>query len=269
MELKTEWISHRRDGQEMKAYQVLGPQPEHSPAILVIQEIWGPDEHIQDLTERVAAAGYVALAPDLYSRGGRPDVISAARVAEMKEFMDTVPQGGWHDRSVLEAHLAKETPDKAQRVQETLATMFGPRDMEGMAKDLVAWVDYLAAAPESRGRSLGSTGYCMGGALSFRLATMEPRLKVALVYYGSAPEESQLAEVKCPVYGFYGSEDERITGAVSGLEVAMQAVGKSFEAKVYQGAGHAFFNDSRASYNVDAARDAWARTLGLFNQYLN
>ncbi|MBX5466936.1 MAG: dienelactone hydrolase family protein [Firmicutes bacterium] len=238
------------------------------PAILVIQEIWGPDGHIQDVTRRFAAAGYTALAPDLYSRGGRPEVLSEARIEAVKRFLDSVPQSAWHDQSVLQAELQKRPQAEAQQLGETLGKLFGPRDVDGWVSDLKAWVDYLQASPGAAGQPVGSVGYCLGGMLSFALATAEPRLKVAQVYYGAAPAQDRLQHVACPVYGFYGEHDPRITEPVPSVAEAMRALGKTFEPVVYRGAGHAFFNDTRSSYHVDAARAAWARSLGLFAQYL-
>ncbi len=269
MQLDREWVTHQRDGQAISGYRVRPTGVKQAmPAVLVIQEIWGPDEHIQEVADRLATAGYVALAPDLYSRGGRPDGLAPERIAEFKAFMDTVPPTAWHDPSALAESLKARAADEAKRIQETQGLLFGPKDTEGMVKDLQAWVDYLATYPGSLGKSVGSTGYCMGGSLSFQLALVESRLKVAMVYYGSAPETSRLADIQCPVYGFYGGEDHRITDAVPEVESAMRAAGKAFEATIYPSAGHAFFNDSRISYHVDAARDAWAKTLGHFNHYL-
>ena len=265
MDFQARWIKHQRDGQEMDGYLVGPPRVSHPlPAVLVIQEIWGPDEHIQDMARRFAEAGYVALAPDLYSRGGRPEKLSAASIERLKTFMDTLPPGSWHDQDVLKEHMTRRPADEAEALQATMGALFGPRDMAGMAQDLVAWMDYLRDAPETRGMPVGSIGYCMGGALSFQLATMGTRLATALVYYGSAPEPAKMGAIPCPVYGFYGEHDPRITGAVPGVAQAMQERGKAFEYQIYKGAGHAFFNDSRRSYNIAAARDAWAKTLGIF-----
>lgn len=269
MELNRNWVNHQRGGQSMTGYLVAPAMvKEPLPAVLVIQEIWGPDEHIQDVADRVAQAGYLALAPDLYSRGGRPQAMSAERIAEFKAFMDTVPPATWHDPSELAKALQKRPKDEAQRIQETQAALFGPKDSEGMVQDLRAWIDFLEKDPHNGGKPVGSTGYCMGGALSFQLALAEPRLKVAMVYYGTAPDKNQLGEVKCPVFGFYGGEDHRISDQVPEVRSQMKSLGKTYEAKVYEGAGHAFFNDSRISYHVGAARDAWAKTLAYFNQYL-
>ncbi len=269
MNLSRSWVTHRRAGEEMTGY-LAAPMgvKEPIPAVLVIQEIWGPDEHIQDVADRIASAGYVALAPDLYSRGGRPAALSAERIAEFKAFMDTVPPTSWHSPDELGKSLAARPKDEAGRIQETQGVLFGPKDNEGMVADLRAWAEYLHAEPRSQGQPLGSTGYCMGGSLSFQLALVEPRLKVALVYYGTAPELSRLGDAQCPVYGFYGGDDHRISDAVPEVEAKMKALGKPYEGIVYPGAGHAFFNDSRVSYHVGAARDAWAKTLTHFNHYL-
>lgn len=270
LDFQARWIKHQRDGQEMDGYLVGPPRVSHPlPAVLVIQEIWGPDEHIQDMARRFAEAGYVALAPDLYSRGGRPEKLSAASIERLKTFMDTLPPGSWHDQDVLKEHMTRRPADEAEALQATMGALFGPRDMAGMAQDLVAWMDYLRDAPETRGMPVGSIGYCMGGALSFQLATMGTRLATALVYYGSAPDERQLGAVSCPVYGFYGGQDPRITEAVPGVAKKLAELGKRFEHHVYPDAPHAFFNDSRSSYHVDAARDAWARSLHAFRQHLS
>jgi carboxymethylenebutenolidase len=269
MEFNRRWVEHARDGQVMSAYLVTPPRVSHPlPAVIVIQEIWGPDLHIQEMAERFAMAGYAALAPDLYSRGGRPADLAPERIEAVKEFMNTVPPGAWGDQQVLQQHLDRLPGNEGQKVGATLGRLFGPRDTDAMLDDLVSWVNWLKDAAETRGMPVASTGYCMGGALSFALATRVPDLRAALCYYGTAPAPESMAAIQCPVYGFYGETDARITGQVPEVEQAMKAHGKTFVPHVYQGAGHAFFNDSRASYHVDASRDAWARTLDIFNRVL-
>ncbi len=269
MELNRRWVTHTRNGQSMEAYLVTPPRVgEPLPAVVVIQEIWGPDQHIQDVADRFAQSGYAALAPDLYSRGGRPDALAPDRIEAVKAFLNTVPPGVWGNQTALREHLAKLPGDAGERVGATLGTLFGPRDTEAMGEDLVAWYAYLEQAPETRGMPVGSVGYCMGGALSFDLATRIPGLRAALCYYGTAPKPEKMAAIRCPVYGFYGETDTRITGAVPDVEKTMRELGRHYEPHVYQGAGHAFFNDSRSSYHVGAARDAWARTLEIFNRTL-
>lgn len=269
MEIEKRWVTHRREGQAMQGYlatpaAVNGPLP----AILVIQEIWGPDEHIQDLAQRFAQAGYVALAPDLYSRGGRPDMLSEGRIEAVKSFLNTVPPGAWHDRSQMQESLAKLPTAEGQAIGETLGRLFAPRDNDALIADLSAWLDYLSSLAACSGQPIGSIGYCMGGGLSFELATSDERIRVAQVYYGSAPALDRLSALHCPVFGFYGENDPRITGAVPEVAEAARGFGKSYSYTIYPGAPHAFFNDTRASYHVQAARDAWAKTLSIFNTAL-
>lgn len=241
------------------------------PAILVIQEVWGVDDHIQDLTLRLATAGYVAFAPDLYAEGGqRPETLAVGRVEGVKRFLDTLPPGAWGNPAERDAALARLPEPERTHVGGTLGTLFGGvmRDIPGFTRHLRAAADFLRGHEASRGRPVGSTGYCMGGALSALLACADPKLAAAVIYYGAAPPAAQIPGIGCPLLGFYGGDDLRITEAVPALAQTLQAAGKRFEYHVYPGAPHAFFNDTRASYHVDAARDAWARTLAFFAQAL-
>ncbi|PSR32897.1 MAG: dienelactone hydrolase family protein [Sulfobacillus benefaciens] len=266
MELTTKWVTHSRDGQEMQAYLVTPPKAaDNTPAILVIQEIWGPDDHIQDMARRFGEAGYVALAPDLYSRGGRPEALSFSRIEAVKRFFDTLPQAAWMDQSLRVQYLNKLPVDESQRIQETLGVLFGPRDTEAMVADLKSWAQYLS----EQGREVGSVGYCMGGALSFALATQFPQLRAAVCNYGVAPSTEAMAAIQCPVFGFYGGTDHRITDQVPAVAAAMERAGKTYRYKIYPEAGHAFFNDSRSSYDPNAARDAWAETLEFFSSHVS
>jgi carboxymethylenebutenolidase len=269
MEFEAGWVRHSRDGQSMDGYLVRPPRVDRPlPAVVVIQEIWGPDEHIRDMARRFAEAGYVALAPDLYSRGGRPEALSAPAIEALKTFLDTLPPGTWWNQDTIRENMQKRPPAEAEALQATMGAVFGPKDTDGMVKDLAAWLDYLNDAPASRGMPVGSIGYCMGGMLSFRLAASGTRLGTALVYYGAAPDEDKLAAVSCPVYGFYGGKDPRITEAVPGVAAKMNELGKPYHYEVYPEAPHAFFNDSRSSYHVDSARDAWSKSLDAMHRHL-
>lgn len=268
MDLDKRWVKHERDGQSMDGYLAVPKRAgKPLPAVLVIQEIWGPDRHIVDVAERVAAAGYVALAPDLYSRGGRPEVFSSERIEALKALMETVPPKVWADPAES-AKVLDAQGDMGKKIGETQKAVFNQTDHSEKVKDLLAWAHYLDAAPESRGMPLASIGFCMGGGLSFALAGSLPSLRAAMVFYGSAPSEALMEAIRCPVYGFYGETDARITQTVPDTEAAMARLGKTYEPKIYAGAGHAFFNDTRGSYHVDAARDAWARALPLFRKHL-
>lgn len=271
MQLDTQWVTQVRDGQSLQGYWVKPRRIDQPlPAILVIQEIWGPDAHIRDIAERLAQSGYVTLAPDLYSHGGRPEVISEARVEELKAFMETVPPTAWADPTAMNQAIDRLPTEPARRIRETLGRLFAPRDNAALCQDLVAWMNFLTQHTASHQQPIGSIGFCMGGGLSFELAALgDPRLRVAQVYYGVAPAEERLVAIQCPVYGFYGQHDPRITDQVPQVAKAMERAGKSFKYTVYPDAGHAFANDTRTSYQVNAARNAWAQSLRYFDQYLS
>lgn len=199
------------------------------PAVIVIHENRGLNDHIRDVARRFAAEGFVALAPDLLSRKGGTGSMAS--------------------------------PDKAREALSSLPA-------EDAIADLKAGLEYLDHHPRVNSGRLGSVGFCWGGARSFMLATESERLRAAVVFYGSAPPPEELAQVSCPVLGLYGETDERITSHVPVVAETMKQNGKRFEYKIYAGAGHAFFNDTGERYNPDAAKDAWKRTLQFLQENL-
>lgn len=277
MELVTEWVTYDGPAGAVSAYMV---RPKAAPGplsgVIVIQEIWGADEHIADVTERFASAGYLAVAPDLFSAGGgRPPALSDERIARAKAFLNTIPPLEWGsvmgDENRRNEELSKLPDEQGRQVGETLGTLFsGPaRDTEAHVANLRAAFSYVREHPASGGRAVASIGYCMGGGLSARLACEEPELGAAAIYYGGSPEPDQVARIRCPTRGFYGENDPRIMEGVPGFEQALEAAGVDHELRVYPDAGHAFFNDGRPSYRQEAARDAWARTLQFFAEALD
>ena len=221
------------------------------PAVLVIQEIFGVEAHMEDVARRLAAAGYTALAPDLYAEGGvRPPALERERIAELLAALN-----GADGPAFPEAVRA--------RVEETRAAVFSaPRNLPRFIPVLRGAVRHLRRErPETRGRKLACVGFCMGGALSALLACEEPELSGAAVFYGSAPPPKLVPRIPCPVIGFYGALDERINAGLPVFAEAMRRAGKSFEPRVYEGAAHGFFNDTRPVYDVGAARDSFARLL--------
>jgi len=234
------------------------------PGALVIQEIWGVDEHIEDVTCRLAAAGYAALAPDLYAVGGeRPDHLSRDRIAEVKAFMTRHGPAAWGDPGARAAALAQAGAEERSRLEGTLGGLYaGLGDLQRFLPALRAAVRHLRLEhAASRGQKAACLGFCMGGGLAGLLACEEPELAGAAIFYGSAPPLDRVARIGCPVIGFYGGLDARINAGLPGFAQALREAGKSFEHHVYEGANHAFFNDTRPAYDVRAARDAWARLL--------
>jgi carboxymethylenebutenolidase len=133
--------------------------------------------------------------------------------------------------------------------------------------DLNAGLDFLNNHQSVKKGKLASIGFCWGGARSFTLATEPNDLKAAVVFYGTAPTEEQLAKVHCPVLGIYGETDERITSKVPEVAAAMKKLNKKYESKIYPGAPHAFFNDTNAErYKPEAAKDAWTQTLAFLKK---
>lgn len=245
------------------------------PGVVVIQEVWGVDPHIEDVADRFAEAGYVAMAPDLYSAGGgRPSVLAADRVATAKAFLNSIPPGHWMevlgDETRRAEALSKLSADQAQEVGETLGALFGGAggDPSRHVSVLRAAIAFLRSHPACGGRSVGSVGFCMGGSLSALLACQEPHLAAAVIYYGSSPTAELVGSIQCPLRGFYGRDDPRIVDGLPDFETALSAAGIDYELRVYQDTGHAFFNDTRPSYRPEAARDAWGRTLAFFAQTL-
>jgi carboxymethylenebutenolidase len=276
LELLSEWIDYDSPAGAVAGYlarprAASGPVP----AVVVIQEVWGVDGHIADVADRFANAGYVALAPDLYSAGGgRPPVLAAERVAAAKEFLNTIPTGQWMavlgDEQRRAEALSTLPADDAREVGETIGALFGGvgGDPARHLSVLRGAVAFLRAHPACAGRAVGSVGFCLGGALSALLAGEEPELGAAVVFYGSSPTSEQVGSIHCPLRGFYGQDDPRIVTGLPAFEAALVAAGVDHELRVYPDTPHAFFNDTRPSYRPESARDAWGRTLAFFAEAL-
>lgn len=246
------------------------------PALLLLQEAWGVDEHMQDLARRFAAAGYAVLAPDLFAieDGERPKSATPERIAALVAFLNTVPMAAWFDAKARAGELEKiaDTAERA-RVSETAESLFGEG---GLLSRRAEYVHHLGDAvtflreqePLTKGAPLGAIGFCMGGGLAGALAAHDARLSAAVVFYGAAPPPEVASRVACPILGFYAADDARVNGTLEPFAIAMKEAGKVFEEHVYPGTKHAFFNDRRPTYEVAAARDAFARTLGFFGRHL-
>jgi carboxymethylenebutenolidase len=269
MEIESGWTELQTAGGTCSAFRAR-PVPAQTPlpGVLVIQEVWGVDAHIQDLSVRFAAAGYLALAPDLYTVGTRQPELDPARIAGVKAFLERVPPAVWTDPAKRAEALSLLPDAERDQVAGTMAVLFGQQDPERNLQTLADAASALQNDPVCSG-STGCVGWCMGGNLSARLAARDAALAAAVIFYGSPPSAEEVPEIGCPVLGFYGADDLRITSSVPAFAEAMRVAGRSFEAHVYPGAPHAFFNDTRRSYRSDAARDAWARCLVFFASYLD
>ena len=234
-----EWVTVENGARKVNSFIVYPEVKTKATAVIVIHEIFGMSDWVQSLTDELAEAGYIAIAPDLLSGMG--------------------PNGG--GTSSLDANAV----GKAIRD-------LPPDQITG---DLNAVADYLSKLPSANGKIV-VTGYCWGGGQSFQYATNNPKIKAAFVFYGPAPatadgtpDKAALAKISAPVYGFYAGNDERINATLPKTVEAMTELKKTFEPVTYEGAGHGFMRAGEApepttevdawKANKKARDDAWAR----------
>ena len=201
---------------------------ERLPAVLVIHENRGLNDHIRDVARRIALAGFIAVAPDFLS-----------------------PSGG-----------TPADEDKAR-------AMIGALDLARTTADAVATVRMLAAGATSSGK-VGAVGFCWGGALANRLAVAAgTALSAAVPYYGPAPNPSEAAKVRAAMLLQYGALDDRVNATGRPWLAALQAARVPVQAYFYDGANHAFNNDTAPErYDAAAARLAWERTIAFLREKL-
>jgi carboxymethylenebutenolidase len=232
-----------------------------APAVVVIHEIFGPDAHIRDVARRFAALGYVAAAPNLFT-GEVQRVLTPENIALAMQALAQAPQDLRRKPSGIEEFAASQ-PAERRPVLAALGRVSKPEVQADFARDLVALSRSLPKVAPVDPQRIGAVGFCFGGAVSGRLATVDPELSAAVIFYGQNPPLADLPKVRARVLGLYGGEDPGITATVPELEAAMRAAGKSFAYHVYPGAKHAFFNDTRPNYHPTSARDAWDRVRGF------
>ena len=155
-----------------------------------------------------------------------------------------------------------------QTDEEKAREMFNQVKPDDVAKQLTAVVAAVRARPDSNGK-VGAVGFCWGGAAVNNLAVADPTLNAAVAYYGRQPTDDKVPAIKAPLLLHYAGIDENVNKGIAGYEAALKANGKSYEVYSYEGANHAFNNDTDAArYNKEAADLAWGRTLAFFNKNL-
>lgn len=215
---------------------------EHSvPGIIVLQEIFGVNHHIRDVTNRIAQLGYVAIAPALYHRlapgfetGYTPDSVAIGR-------------------------------DYKQRT-----------NADELLGDIQAAIDYLEAHASVTSGAIGCIGFCFGGHVAYLAATI-PAIQVTASFYGAGittwcpgddtPTVARTNQIQGTLYGFFGCEDQSIPlDQVATIERELQSHDIDHQIFRYADAGHGFFCDQRSSYNAIAASDAWETVQMLFRR---
>ena len=228
-----EWVEIKHDNRVVHAFIVYPETKKKAPAVVVIHEIFGLTDWVRTVADKLAANGYIAIAPDLLSGFG-PDGKGSDGFTGNQDAMKAV---------------SGLNPDT-------------------VTADLNATADYVKKLPSANGK-LAVTGYCWGGGQSFRFATNRHDLSAAYVFYGPPPKD--VTAITAPVYGFYGGNDNRIDATLPDTKEAMQKAGKKFDPVTYDGAGHGFMrasedpNDKNPA-NKTAHDQAWDRWLGLLKK---
>lgn len=156
------------------------------------------------------------------------------------------------------------TPEDTSNVGE----MFKKLDDNETTRNFVAAVKYLKTHPKSTGK-VGCTGFCWGGARTNQVAVNAPDLNAAVPYYGRQPAESDVAKINAPVMAHYAGNDPGVNAGIPAFEEALKKYKKEYQIFMYEGASHAFNNDSNPErYNEKAARLAWERTIAFFREKL-
>jgi carboxymethylenebutenolidase len=227
-----EWVDLKHDDRTIKAFVVYPEAKAKTPAVLVVHEIFGLTDWVRSLADQLAAAGYIAIVPDLLSAPGG----------------------------------STQTYSDVDEARKAIAAVPEPQ----IVADLDAAADYVMKLPACNG-TLAVAGFCWGGGWSFGYANHNPKLKAAYVFYGTGPKEpGDAAKIRCPVYGFYAENDARVDETIPKAKGIMKALGKNYEPVIYPGAGHGFMRAGESPEGSEAdrkARDAaWERWKSLLQK---
>jgi carboxymethylenebutenolidase len=228
-----EWATVAVPGHDsVRAWVVFPERRERAPVVVVVHEIFGLSPWVRAVADQLAADGFIAVAPDLLTA-----------------------------KNVPGAPL-NPNPDTARVAIQTLSYDFVHRGIRAVAE---YGMRLPAALPK-----YGVVGFCWGGSRSFQHAVFAPDLGAAVVYYGGSPPSDSLAKVRAPVLGLYGENDARVNSTIPPADSAMRRAGRTFEYRIFSGAGHGFLRaqDGAAGANLAASREAWPLTLAWFRRHL-
>jgi carboxymethylenebutenolidase len=220
------------NGDSLNAWIVYPERSTRAPVVVVIHEIYGMSTWIRAVTDRLAADGFIAIAPDL-------------------TLSPKIPVGA--------DTLAN---------QEAVAAVgkLKPADVQA---NIDATAKYAMSLPAAL-HKYGIVGFCWGGTTSFAHAVHSPTLGASVVYYGTSPNAADLASVKAPVLGLYGGSDARVVATVAPADSEMKRLHKTYEPHVFEGAGHGFLRAQTGNNgaNMTATQQAWPATIRWFRKYL-
>ena len=225
--IQTESVNYPGPTGDIHAYLATPRKEAKMPGVVVIHEIWGLNPHIEDVTRRLAAEDFMAIAPDALS-----------------------PVGG-----------TPKDPKKAFSMVREL-------DGEATVKNYIAAAKYLQSNPKSNG-NVGVIGFCWGGGMANQVAVNSPDLKAAVPFYGRQPKAEDVPRIKASLLLHYAGNDDRINKGIPAFEEALKKASIDYKLYMYEGANHAFHNDTNPErYNKEAAQLAWKRTIGFLNEKL-
>lgn len=225
-----EWVKVKQGTREVQCFIVYPEVKDKAPAVVVIHEIFGLSDWARGVADQLAAAGYIAIAPDLLS--------------------GMAPGGGGTSEFSGQDAVTKAV------------SMLPPAQV---IADLDAAADYVSKLPACNGK-VAVAGFCWGGSQTFRYATHNGKIKAAFVFYGTGPDDpKEIARIGCPVYGFYGGNDARVDATIPKSVDLMKSAGKTYDPVTYEGAGHGFMRAGEApdagEANKKAREEAWKRWL--------
>ena len=230
-----EWVKITTESRrEVNAFIVFPEIKENATSVIVIHEIFGLTDWIRQVGDELAKAGFVAICPDFLSGMG--------------------PNGGGTDSF---------GGDNVRRAIRDL-------DPDQITADLKAVAKYVRDLPATTD-TVAVSGFCWGGAQSFRFATNDDSLKAAFVFYGSPPDTAALGKITCPVYGFYGENDNRINSTIESTKEAAKSADVTYEPVIYSGVGHGFLRRGMAADASEVQKtvtsEAWERWVNLLNKH--
>lgn len=200
-----------------------------NPGVVVIQAIWGVDAQLRDVVRRFAKAGYAAIAPALYSRLGAPSGDGVSDITPFRPLAQRINEQGFVSTDIAAAH------------------------------------DWIGA--QSAGAKIGITGFCMGGGIVLKEVAAAAIFSAAAPFYGAVKAVfDEASAIQTPLLGSYGARDTSILP--QDVTAFFSRVSAPHDLKIYEEAGHAFFDDTRESYVASAASDAWRRALAWLQRYL-
>jgi carboxymethylenebutenolidase len=227
-------VKNPAGGTPIRAWIVYPERKDKAGVVIVIHEIFGLSDWIRTVADQLAREGFIAVAPDFVSGHG--------------------PGGGGTDSVASRDDVVKLVRESTP--EETVARLNAVRD-------------YAMKLPAANGK-VATVGFCWGGGRSFAYAAAQPALDAAVVYYGTSPETPALAGVRAPVLGNYGGDDARVNATIAPAEAELKKLGRSYEPRVYEGAGHGFLRQQtgRDGANANATAQAWPRTIAFLREHL-